>query len=152
MQPTSPIARLAAVLALVLTPLGPQALAEGKDDPKPMELRLIMRELGKNMQIVTDGISREDWELIAKTAPKIADHRQPPMTEKIRILAYVGTDAGRFRGYDGETHEAAKAMEAAARRGDGQAVIASFATVQTKCLACHQAFRKPFVEHFYGQR
>ena len=39
----------------------------------------------------------------------------------------------------------------AVRRSDGQAVIASFETLQNSCLACHQDFRKPFVEHFYGQ-
>jgi len=37
-------------------------------------------------------------------------------------------------------------------RSDGQAVISSFATLQNSCLACHQSFPKPFVEHFYEQR
>lgn len=46
----------------------------------------------------------------------------------------------------------AVAMGAAATRGDGQAVIAAFAKVQQGCLACHQSFRKPFTEHFYGTR
>ena len=41
---------------------------------EPLELQKVMKELGKNMQVITDGISREDWELVAKTAPLIAAH------------------------------------------------------------------------------
>jgi cytochrome c556 len=151
MQHKSLIARIAAALGLAVSLIGPQAWADGNATAEPMELRRIMRELGKDMQAVTDGISREDWERIAKTAPKIAEHRQPRFAEKMRILGFAGSNAGRFKRFDEQTHQAAKALEQAARRSDGQAVIASFATLQNSCLACHQDFRKPFVEHFYGQ-
>ncbi|MBE9564814.1 MAG: cytochrome C, partial [Proteobacteria bacterium] len=58
-----------------------------------------MRDMGKNMQVIADGISREDWKLIEKTAPLIADHPQPPISEKVRILAFVGTDVSKFKGH-----------------------------------------------------
>lgn len=146
------LARIAAtVLGLAATSIGAQAWADVNAAAEPMELRRIMRELGKDMQAVTDGISREDWERVAKTAPKIAEHRQPPFAEKVRILAFAGRNTGRFKGFDEQTHQAAMSMEQAAKRGDGQAVIASFATLQNSCLACHREFRKPFLEHFYGQ-
>ena len=152
MQHKSSFARIAAAaLGLAVTLIGPQAWADGNATAEPMELRRIMRELGNDMQVVTDGISREDWERVAKTAPKIAEHRQPPFAEKMRILAFAGSNAGRFKRFDEQTHQAATALEQAARRGDGQVAIASFATLQNSCLACHQEFRKPFVEHFYGQ-
>lgn len=141
----------AAILGTTMTSIGAQSWAGGNATTEPMELRRIMRELGKNMQLVTDAISREDWARVADTAPRIAEHPQPPVGEKMRILAFVGSDAGRFRQFDEQTHQAAKALEQAARRGDGQSVIASFAALQNGCLACHQEFRKPFVEHFYGQ-
>ena len=70
----------------------------------------------------------------------------------MRILAFAGSDTGRFKRFDEKTHQAAKTLEQAAKRGDSQAVIAAFSTLQGNCLACHQNFRKPFVEHFYGQR
>ena len=126
----------------------------GADDPevKPLALRKIMRDLGQNMQIITDGISREDWELVAKTAPLIADHPQPPLTEKARILGFVGTDAGQFKGHDKNTRLAARELGQAAVRQDGLAVISAFARMQTSCLACHQSFRRPFQEHFYEKR
>ncbi len=129
-----------------------QAWAVDADKAKPLALRKIMQDLGENMRDVTDGISREDWETVAKIAPLIADHPQPPLVEKMRILKFVGADAGKFKGHDEKTHQAARALEQAANRRDGQAVISSFATLQNSCLACHQSFRKPFVEHFYGQQ
>lgn len=141
-----------AVLGLAVTAIGPQARADGNATAEPLELRRIMRELGQDMQAATDGISREDWEQVAGAALRIADHRQPPLAERMRILGFVGSDAGRFRRFDEQTHQAAKDLEQAAGRGDGQAVVAAFAALQNSCLACHQNFRKPLVEHFHGQR
>jgi cytochrome c556 len=142
---------LAAVLtALLLAAVGTAAHAEGASDEEPLELRKIMRELGKNMQATTDAISREDWARVAAIAPSIAEHPQPPTGEKVRILAFVGSNVPRFRAFDGQTHKAAHRMAEAASRKDGAGVIAAFADVQTGCLGCHQAFRKNFVEHFYG--
>ena len=118
---------------------------------EPLELQKVMRELGKNMQVITDGISREDWELVIKTAPMIAEHPQPPLGEKMRIMAFMGSDMSRFKALDGETHEAAHELEHAAHEKDGQKVIAAFQKVQAACLNCHQSFRGKFVEHFYGK-
>lgn len=117
---------------------------------EPLELQKVMKELGRNMQVITDGISREDWELVAKTAPLIAAHPQPPVSEKMRIMKFMGPEMSKFKALDGETHEAAHGLEHAAHEKDGQKVIASFQQVQTTCLNCHQTFRSKFVEHFYG--
>ena len=117
-----------------------------------MPLPGVMDKLDHDMQTITGAISREDWSLVAEVAPKIAHHAEPPLAEKVRILAWLGTDAGKFRGFDEQTHEAAGAMGQAATRNDGQAVITAFANVQQSCLACHQGFRKSFSEHFYEQR
>lgn len=118
---------------------------------EPLELQKVMKELGKSMQIITDGISREDWDLITKTAPMIAEHPQPPLGEKMRIMAFMGSDMGKFKAIDGETHEAAHDLLHAASEKDGSKVIAAFQKVQTACLSCHQTFRPKFVEHFYGK-
>lgn len=119
---------------------------------EPLALRKIMQELGRNMQAITGAISQEEWGQVAQLAPKVATHPEPPLTEKMRILAYLGADAAEFRNFDVQTHEAALAIKQAAASSDGKAVIQSFAHVQESCLGCHQAFRKPFVEHFYGAR
>ena len=118
---------------------------------EPLELQKVMKELGRNMQVITDGISREDWELVAKTAPLIASHPQPPISEKMRIMSFMGTEMSKFKAFDGETHEAAHALEHVAHEKDGQKVIAAFQKVQSTCLNCHQAYRSKFVKHFYGK-
>lgn len=135
---------------LVLSCLAPEAGAQEAQAAQPLQLRRVMQDLGKNMQAATDAISREDWETLVKLAPAIASHPEPPAGEKIRILGFLGSDAARFRGYDHQTHTAAEEMRNAAARGDGKAVVAAFANVQTNCLGCHVSFRKRFLEHFYG--
>ena len=45
----------------------------------------------------------------------------------MRILAYLGADATKFRNFDAQTHEAALAMKLAAASSDGKAEIQSFA-------------------------
>ncbi len=118
---------------------------------EPLEFQKVMKELGKNMQIITDGISREDWELVAKTAPMIAEHPQPPLAEKTRIISFMGAEMSAFKSFDMQTHEAAHDLLHAAHEKDGQKVIEAFQKVQSSCLGCHQAFRSKFKEHFYGR-
>ena len=118
---------------------------------EPLELQKVMKELGKNMQVVTGGISREDWLLVEHTSHLIGEHPQPSVTEKIRIMNFMGASMGKFKAFDGQTHEFAHEMAMAAQAKDGQKVISSFQKLQSSCLACHQAFRPAFVEHFYGK-
>lgn len=149
----SRIAGLALAVGFAWIAVGASALAvAGPEATEPLVLRSIMRDLGKRMEIVTHGIAHEDWELVEETARLIAEHPKPPLLEKTRILGFVGTDLGKFKAYDEDTHQAARTLEEAAARRDGQRAIAAFANLQNSCLACHQAFRRPFVEHFYGQR
>lgn len=136
------------VLATTATGIGAQSV----EAAKPMALRTVMEKLGRDMQAVTGAISKEDWAMVAELAPRIAKHAEPPMSEKVRILAWLGADAGKFRGLDGQVHDAATAMGEAAQRNDGQAVIEAFSKTQQSCLACHQSYRRSFVEKFYGSR
>lgn len=117
---------------------------------EPLALQKIMKELGQNMQVITDGIFRKDWEQVEKTASLIADHAQPPLTEKMRVMRFVGTNMGKFKAYDGETHNQAQALGKVAKAKDGPGVILAFQKLQTSCYNCHSEFRKPFVAHFYG--
>ncbi|MCD6681312.1 MAG: cytochrome c [Burkholderiaceae bacterium] len=144
----APVAALcAALLGLAVLPA-----ARADEATKPMALRGVMKQLGKDMQAVTAAVSLEDWARVAELAPKIANHDQPPTMEKLRILGWLGADAGKFRGFDGQVHDAATAMGDAAGHGDGEAVIAAFAQVQQGCLGCHRNYRKAFVDHFHEKR
>lgn len=148
--PSRPYIALALFAALATSVM--DVGAQSADPPKPMALRAVMEKLDRGMQDVTGAISKENWATVAELAPKIAKHAEPPLSEKMRILAWLGTDAGKFRGFDGQVHDATTSMGEAAKRGDGQAVIVNFAKAQQSCLACHQSFRKPFQEHFYEKR
>ncbi len=150
MQP-SLFTAFALSLGLTLLVSGAPALAEA-EPAKPLALRGIMQDLGRHLQTITLGISREDWALVEKTAPLIAEHPQPPLMEKTRILAFVGTDVARYKSHDHKTHAAAHALGQAAKNQDGVAAIVAFQSIQTGCHGCHREFRKPFVEHFYGAR
>jgi cytochrome c556 len=114
-----------------------------------LAVRHIMQDLDKNMQAIAHGISLEDWETVAKLATLVADHPQPPLGEKLRILTYLGTDALSFKGHDQDAHDAAVSLREAAGKKDGAGVIAAYATIQNACLACHQSYRQPFLKHFY---
>jgi len=150
---SKPLLAFLAVLLVAAVASYPIATKARAVEPiKPMALRGVMEKLGHDMQGVAGAISKEDWATVAYLAQGIARHAEPPLAEKMRILAWLRVDSGKFRGFDRQTHDAALAMDEAAKRGDGQAVIAAFAKVQESCLACHQGFRQPFVEHFYGQR
>lgn len=141
------IASVAVLLAFVVI-----RQAQATEPAKSMALQNVMATLGRDMQAVAGAISREDWTEVARLAPDISYHPEPPLSEKVRILAWLGKDIGRFRSFDGQVHEEATAMGEAATRGDGPAVITRFAKVQQSCLACHQIFRKSFQEHFHEKR
>lgn len=139
-------------LSVTLAAAAPGLGAQSAEAVKPTALRAVMEKLGRDMQAVAGAISKEEWARVAELAPGIAKHAEPPMSEKMRILAWLGADAGKFRGLDGQVHDAATAMGEAAQRNDGQAVIAAFSKTQQSCLACHQSYRRSFVEKFYGSR
>lgn len=119
---------------------------------EPLAFQGVMKDLGKHMQTTAGAIAYEDWELVASTAPLIAAHPQPPAEEKARIVSFMGSKMGKFKDLDMQTHEAAHDLQHAAHEKNGVQVVAAFQKVQASCLACHQAFRKPFVEHFYGKQ
>jgi cytochrome c556 len=120
-------------------------------DSEELVLRSIMRELDENMRKVVGAISRESWEQVAEIAPLIADHPEPPLAEKTRILRFLGADAARFVGHDRQVNEAAMDMSEKAIQEDGEAVIDAFSRVQKHCLGCHQEFKEEFKLHFYGE-
>lgn len=137
------------VTLLGLLASSPIGRAESGAKVEPMALRGIMQEMSRDMQAISDAIAREAWGEIVRVTPQIADHPQPPFTEKLRILGFFAGQAGDFKKHDAETHRAAMDLQRAAAEQDGVAVITAYAALQRSCLDCHQAFRKRFTEHFY---
>ncbi len=81
------------------------ALAENTTGVKPLELRKIMQELGKDMRAIIDAISDQVWTLVANIAARVAEHPEPPAIEKVRILTLIGAAAGKFESHDEITHQ-----------------------------------------------
>jgi hypothetical protein len=71
-QVRPPVLKLAALACLVLA-------ARGVHAAEPLALQKTMKELGANMQVITDGISREDWARVEKNAALLADPTQPTL-------------------------------------------------------------------------
>jgi cytochrome c556 len=141
------------VLASVVLACGSvPARSEEPAKAKPLELRHIMQDMGRSMLDIVEAVSHENWPKAGIAAAAIASHPRPPLAERVRILAFVGADVSKFRAFDEKGEQAAKALQEAAGRADGQSVITSFAVLQGSCLGCHQSFRHTLVEHFYGTR
>ncbi len=127
--------------------------AEPASEPsKPLELRKIMQDMGKEMETIAGAISREEWKQVESAALRIADHPRPPMEERGRIIGFLGKEMAQFKGYDTKTHDTARHLAEAAAHNDGPAVISTFAALQRSCLECHRQFRRPIQEHFYGKQ
>jgi hypothetical protein len=96
--------------------------AQGNDIalPEPLALRKIMQDLEKNMHSHGGCHLAKDWPLVEKIAPLIADHRQPPFFEKMRIMGFVGTSVSKYKAYDGSVVEQAQAIGKAAKSNDVQ--------------------------------
>jgi len=118
---------------------------------KPLKLRGIMQNMGRNMQIIEDAISEEEWERVAETAVLIRDHPKPPMSEGFRIMAFAGSDIGRFRDFDKQNKKLANKLAQIAGRRPAEDVIPALVDLQKNCKRCHQTFRKPLQRHFYGE-
>jgi hypothetical protein len=76
-----------------------------------------MKSLGRDMQTITDAISKEDWATVAETAPKIAHHSEPSPSETKLISEWLGSNSELFEALDEHTHEAARGVRKAAESG-----------------------------------
>ncbi len=135
----------------ILAVTGPTVAETAATPAEPLMLRKIMQDMGKEMGVIAEAISREEWQQVERSAMQIADHPRPPMSERAKIMALFGKDMARFKGYDTVTHDTARELAGLAVKKDADAVISTFAKLQSSCLECHRNFRKPFQEHFYGK-
>ena len=129
---------------------GAMSWADDSAATPPLALRKIMQDMDKNMHIMADAISQKDWPLVARIALLIANHRQPPFIEKMRIMGFVGTNISKYKAYDGSIAEHAQAVGKAAKSNDVQGAEQMYRTLQASCDNCHSEFQKSFVAHFYN--
>ena len=130
------LSKIATVLLLTISTIA-TTWADETPPKNAMVLRQIMQELDNNMQLTNHAISREDWDVVAKTALLIAEHPEPPFGEKLRIMMFFGRDISRLKQLDGQTHQAAKNLATEAKTGNRQNIMRSFNTLEQSCTNCH---------------
>ncbi len=84
------------------------------------------------MQAVTGAISKEELATGRRASTTNRQACRAAHVGKDAHPCWLGADAGKFRGLDGQVHDAATAMGEAAQRNDGQAVIAAFSKSPAK--------------------
>ncbi len=134
---------------IVVFSMAPVFVQAEETDIEPLALQKIMSDMGENMQAITAGISAENWQQVEKNAVLIADHPQPPIIDKVRIMSFIGMQMGAFKELDGKTHEAARKLAKTVNSQNGYEIIAAFSELQNTCMACHVKFRQSYVKHFY---
>lgn len=134
--------------ALALTAAATGAAAQSAADP--LKLRGVMLQMQADSDAAASGIRKKDWPAVASHAEKLARHAEPPITEKVRILGWLLTDAPTFRNYDVQVKAAATELADAARKQDASAAASSYGKMRQSCDGCHNSFRTKFLAHFYG--
>ncbi|MEB2347692.1 MAG: cytochrome c [Comamonadaceae bacterium] len=135
-----------AALALIATGACAQSTAE------PMALRGVMQQMDHDAQAASAAIERKDWMAVATLASLLARHSEPPMSERMRILGWLLTDATTFRNYDKQVKAAATQLQTAALKADAAESRAAYQRMQQSCDGCHNSFRAKYLDHFYGNK
>lgn len=104
-------------------------------------LRQVMQGLGQEMCRLNGAILKEDFTQAAVSAQAIAEHPRPPLGERLRIMAELGSDMPRFKRGDDAVHDSAMALKAAAERKEPAAVLEHYLHLMAGCVECHNSFR-----------
>lgn len=108
-------------------------------------LKEIMRQLEADYNRLNRSILLEEYAEIEAAASRIAEHPTPDWSERLAILARVGSDSGRFKQLDAEMAEAAGHLVQAASDKNMDRVLKAQAQLMRVCMQCHVPFRKKIV-------
>ena len=122
------------MLFLFLTP------AMASDDPKNM--KEVMQRISNDMSKLVNHIMKDEYDEILVLAEKVANHDEPPVSHRLRIIAELGLDFTDFKKNDDEVHINAVAMKKAAINKDTTAIIDNYGKVMQSCNNCHKQYRK----------
>ena len=105
-------------------------------------LRALMTELGQDMSRVSDGIWREDFEMIGSAALRIAHHPRVPANERTLIQDVLKDQFPQFVAFDQTVHRTALALAEAAKARELAAVLDQADRLTSACVSCHTSFRE----------
>ncbi|MBW2233214.1 MAG: c-type cytochrome [Deltaproteobacteria bacterium] len=110
-------------------------------DASAADLKIIMRQLGRDMDALNAALWARDFGALGTAATAIADHPHVSPQEKARVQAALGADFAAFGAADRRVHDAAMRTAGAAADEDSDQVLSALGSLQAGCVACHDAFR-----------
>ena len=109
-------------------------------------MKSVMQQLTKDMQTLFGHIMKDEFEEIEKYAEKVANHDEPPVTHRLRIIGSLGTSFPAFKAHDDNVHINAMALKKAASERNIEGVLSHYAKVTSSCNDCHKEYRKQIQE------
>lgn len=115
--------------------------------PDTMPLLPIMVQLERDMQSISSGLWRHDFEQIAASADNIANHPkiQPAQVKTIRSIL-GDTQFRAFVRDDKQVHNMALKLRKAAREKDFRRVAEAYQQLEQGCISCHLSHRNTIRE------
>ena len=133
---------VAVALSAAFSPaVGQDAGASSQDTLQTRPIRLLMVELGQDMNRINDGLWHEDYRMIRQGASAIADHPRITANEMAAIKSALTERFEAFVEIDRHVHQTAVTMANAADGKDLAAIMEAYSTLQRACVSCHAAFR-----------
>lgn len=111
-------------------------------EDKVTTLKDVMQGLNTNLQEATYGIIMDDYDLIAASAQAIADHPTPDPAILKKVVAHLGAEMAKFKGFDQQVHDTALELKQAAMAQDKAALLKHHSQIISGCVSCHQNYRE----------
>lgn len=159
MKNSVPILIIASILTLGLLGCGPseqsdsttgtkeanseeQTVAKKSSDADTLPLINIMLNLEREMQSISSGLWRHDFEQIAASAKRIADHAKIKPSQVKTIRKILGEeDFKSFVRDDKTVHDMAVRLSEAADAEDFAATAEAYQKLEQGCISCHRTHR-----------
>ena len=131
--------RITIGLSLILLAGSSLTVFSQQDD---VTLKGVMQGLLKSNLKLNESIVLQSFKEIELAANQIAHHPKPGMKIKMQLIKNMGTEMGQFKKMDNVVHDAAVAIEKAAKSQDMEQVITQYSTMLNGCQACHGKYKQ----------
>lgn len=130
------------IILISLLAFSTAAIAEDQEVASKNRLQLVMMDLLTDTQLLTEGVFKEDFELIAKSAERIANHPNPGPEILQQVKKNLASEMSKFKQYDVVVHNAATLITELAANKDLVGVLSKYHTMIDGCQGCHSQFKQ----------
>jgi mono/diheme cytochrome c family protein len=133
---------VAGLIGVVMLTTSAADVQPAQFDTSAADLKVIMRQLGQDMDALNAALWVRDFGAVATAATAIAEHPHVSPQERARIQAALRADFAAFGAADRRVHDAALRTAAAAANEDSAKLLLELGRLQAGCVACHDAFQE----------